>query len=78
MAGGYALTPLGRQRARTLVRSHRLWEQYLVTTGGVAEDRLHENAERLEHFTDEELRHRLVDATANPSVDPHGTPIPPE
>jgi manganese/zinc/iron transport system permease protein len=77
-AGGYALTAAGRQRARSLVRSHRLWEQYLVTTGGVAEDRLHDKAERLEHFTDEELRNRLVDATANPAVDPHGTPIPPE
>lgn len=76
--GGYALTAQGRRRAQTLVRSHRLWEQYLVTAGGLAESRLHENAERLEHFTDDELRRRLDDETSRPRVDPHGAPIPPE
>jgi manganese/zinc/iron transport system permease protein len=77
-AGGYALTAQGRRRAQTLVRSHRLWEQYLVTAGGLAENRLHESAERLEHFTDDELRRRLDDETARPRIDPHGAPIPPE
>ena len=77
-ATGYGLTDQGRRRARSLVRSHRLWEQYLVRTGGLAESRLHENAERLEHFTDDELRRRLAAETAHPDVDPHGAPIPPE
>jgi manganese/zinc/iron transport system permease protein len=74
----YALTDRGRRRAHALVRAHRLWEHYLVTTGGLAESRLHDSAERLEHFTDDELRRRLDDETASPRVDPHGAPIPPE
>lgn len=75
---GYGLTERGRDRARILVRSHRLWEQYLVTTGGLSEDRLHDSAERLEHFTDERLRRQLADETASPRIDPHGAPIPAE
>jgi Mn-dependent DtxR family transcriptional regulator len=75
---GYGLTERGRRRAHALVRAHRLWEQYLVTAGGLAQNRLHDSAERLEHFTDEELRRRLDHETASPSVDPHGAPIPPE
>ncbi len=75
---GYSLTEQGRRRAQTLVRSHRLWEQYLVESGGLEGSHLHENAERLEHFTDDELRQRLARETASPEVDPHGKPIPPE
>jgi manganese/zinc/iron transport system permease protein len=55
-----------------------LWEQYLVESGGLEGSHLHENAERLEHFTDDELRRRLANETASPRVDPHGKPIPPE
>ncbi len=77
-AVGYSLTEQGRRRAQTLVRSHRLWEQYLVESGGLEGSHLHENAERLEHFTDDELRQQLAAETASPRVDPHGTPIPPE
>ncbi len=75
---GYDLTDQGRQRARRLIRSHRLWERYLVEAGGVGGTHLHENAEQLEHFTDEALRRQLADETASPNVDPHGRPIPPE
>ena len=77
-AAGYRLSEQGRRRAQTLVRSHRLWEQYLAGAGGVAGRHLHENAEQLEHFTDDELRRRLAHETASPSTDPHGAPIPPE
>ncbi|MGD9721202.1 MAG: metal ABC transporter permease [Pirellulales bacterium] len=77
-ATGIGLTAQGRRRAATLVRSHRLWEQYLVETGGLEGRHLHENAERLEHFTDDELRRRLAAETASPRTDPHGAPIPPE
>ncbi len=77
-AGGYCLTERGIRYGRGLVRSHRLWEQYLVSAAGVPLERLHEEAERLEHFTGEALRQRLVQATNAPRRDPHGTPIPPE
>ena len=75
---GYRLTPAGRDRARMLVRSHRLWEQYLVSEAGWTADRIHDKAERLEHFTDGRLRQRLSEETSAPTVDPHGTPIPPD
>lgn len=74
---GYVLTPTGLVLARALVRSHRLWEQYLVSEAGVAAERLHAKAESLEHFTDRELRERLSDETSSPETDPHGSPIPP-
>lgn len=76
--GGYGLTEQGRGRARALVRSHRLWEQYLVSAVGVAENRLHPKAEQLEHYTDNSLRGQLDEETAHPTVDPHGAPIPTE
>lgn len=78
VSNGNRLSEQGRERARRLVRSHRLWEQYLVTTAGVAEDRLHPNAEQLEHFTDTALRSQLDEEMAHPSVDPHGAVIPTE
>jgi manganese/zinc/iron transport system permease protein len=77
-SSGYGLSNQGRQRAKALVRSHRLWEQYLVTAVGVDETRLHPTAEQLEHFTDPSLRSELDKEMAHPSVDPHGAPIPSE
>lgn len=75
---GYRLTEAGRQLGSVLVRSHRLWEQYLVSEGGVAVDRIHGQAEKLEHFTNRELRDRLNQITAAPATDPHGSRIPSE
>ena len=74
----YRLTDQGRTRARGLVRSHRLWEQYLVSRMGVGTDRIHDKAERLEHFTGQQLRERLDEETLAPRVDPHGRIIPVE
>lgn len=80
LAAGEALklTPLGIDRGRELVRSHRLWEQYLVVEAGSQTDRIHGYAERWEHFTDRPLRDELDRATETPDMDPHGKPIPPE
>lgn len=75
---GYRLTPTGLRLARILVRSHRLWEHYLISEAGVAAERIHDKAERLEHFTDTRLRKRLSDETLSPATDPHGSPIPPD
>ena len=72
------LTPQGLDRAQNLVRSHRLWEQYLQDQAGVDASRVHPQAEKLEHFTDERLRRRLDTETDAPQVDPHGRPIPNE
>ncbi|GAB5402341.1 MAG: iron chelate uptake ABC transporter family permease subunit [Aureliella sp.] len=73
-----SLTNTGRARAQNIVRSHRLWEQYLQEHAGVASDRVHRPAERMEHFTDVQLRDRLNAETNAPQQDPHGKPIPGE
>jgi len=72
----YYLTATGRSHGADLVRSHRLWEQYLVSEAGVAPDQIHGQAEKLEHFTGRDLTDRLAQETASPSMDPHGRPIP--
>ncbi|MCA9194779.1 MAG: metal ABC transporter permease [Planctomycetales bacterium] len=73
-----ALKPTGRRIAQNVVRAHRLWEQYLSLEAGLPEQLLHGGAERLEHFTDRELREKLSEETDRPHLDPHGAPIPPE
>jgi manganese/zinc/iron transport system permease protein len=75
--GIFRLTPAGTRKAQELVRSHRLWESYLVQELALTSDRIHDKAERLEHFTNKDLRTRLSDAVTA-SEDPHGSPIPPE
>lgn len=75
---GLSLTGAGRERAKRLVRSHRLWEQYLVDQAGSAAERIHDQAERFEHFTDRSLRDALASQTDRPELDPHGRPIPDE
>jgi len=74
---GWRLTDSGRRAAAVLVRSHRLWESYLATEG-VGPERIHRQAETLEHYTSEGLRNRLDAGTADGAVDPHGSPIPRE
>ncbi len=75
---GYQLTDKGTQHARKLIRSHRLWEQYLVSEASYDASKIHDKAEILEHFTDRSLRDQLSHATDAPTRDPHGTEIPPE
>jgi len=74
----YYLTDAGKQAAIKLVRAHRLWEQYLVDRANVATDRIHGQAEQLEHFSDRGVRDELERQTRFPTADPHGSPIPSE
>jgi manganese/zinc/iron transport system permease protein len=76
-ADGVCLTQNGRIAAAAVVRSHRLWESYLVTEGIDAE-LIHRQAEKLEHFTDRSLRDRLQKQGSQSDIDPHGSPIPEE
>lgn len=71
------LTAAGRAAAESLVRTHRLWEAYLVENFRLPLDHLHEPAERIEHFIGPELQQRLAESLPNPGVDPHGREIPP-
>jgi DtxR family Mn-dependent transcriptional regulator len=70
------LTEAGRKIALRTVRRHRLWEMFLVQFLGYSWDEIHEEAERLEHITSDELERRLDKALGYPKVDPHGDPIP--
>lgn len=74
--GGYDLTEAGMQRAQHLIRSHRLWEQYLVSEADMDATRIHDKAERFEHFTDRPMQQDLDDQTQHPETDPHGRIIP--
>jgi len=70
------LTDKGRQDARQLVRSHRLWETYLVQHLGMPLDHVHEPAHRVEHFINEQLRQELESEIDPSRQDPHGRDIP--
>jgi DtxR family Mn-dependent transcriptional regulator len=58
------------------MRHHRLLELYLVETLGVPWDRVHQEAEVLEHVLSEELEELIATKLGNPTHDPHGDPIP--
>ena len=73
---GARLTPAGRAAALRTLRRHRVIESYLVRALGYPWDRVHEEAERLEHAASDELIDRMAAAVGEPVVDPHGAPIP--
>ena len=73
---GVRLTAAGRRAALRTLRRHRVIEAYLVHSLGFAWDRVHEEAERLEHAASDELIDRMAAAIGEPTVDPHGAPIP--
>jgi DtxR family Mn-dependent transcriptional regulator len=73
---GVQLTDAGRRAALRMVRRHRLIEAYLVEFLGYGWDAVHGEAERLEHAVSDTLVERMAAALGNPSVDPHGDPIP--
>ena len=73
---GVTLTPAGEKVALEVIRHHRLIEAYLSEALGMPEDRVHEEAEVLEHYISEELELLIAPLLAHPPHDPHGTPIP--
>jgi Mn-dependent DtxR family transcriptional regulator len=72
----FRLTSIGRNKARALVRSHRLWESYLQKHFALPQDHLHAPAHRVEHYIDEGLRTELASELESPDRDPHGKEIP--
>jgi DtxR family Mn-dependent transcriptional regulator len=73
---GVRLTEAGRRLALEVLRHHRLLELYLAETLDVPWDRVHEEAEVLEHVLSEELEELIAAKLGNPTHDPHGDPIP--
>lgn len=71
------LTEKGRKWAEKIVRLHRLWEVYLVDYMGQRIEKVHRNAEELEHLMTPELEAELTELLHDPKHDPHHQPIPP-
>jgi DtxR family transcriptional regulator, Mn-dependent transcriptional regulator len=73
---GVRLTETGQRAALRTIRRHRVIETFLSRVLGYPWDEVHEEAEHLEHAASDTLIDRMVAALDEPTVDPHGAPIP--
>ena len=73
---GVRLTDDGRRVALEVIRHHRLLERFLADALGMPWDRVHAEAEVLEHVLSDELEELIAIKLGNPVSDPHGDPIP--
>src|ERR671927_1513274 len=73
---GVELTEEGERLALEVLRHHRLLELYLAERLGMPWDRVHDEAEVLEHVISEELEALIAATLGHPTHDPHGDPIP--
>jgi DtxR family Mn-dependent transcriptional regulator len=73
---GVRLTVRGRHVALEVLRHHRLLELFLAEELGMPWDRVHAEAEVLEHVISEDLEELIAARLGDPTVDPHGDPIP--
>jgi DtxR family Mn-dependent transcriptional regulator len=73
---GVRLTADGRRVALEVIRHHRLLESYLADALGMPWDRVHAEAEVLEHVLSDDLEELIAAKLGHPTVDPHGDPIP--
>lgn len=70
------LSEKGERVALEVIRHHRLLELYLVETLGFGWERVHAEAERLEHHISEDFEASIERLLGFPRFDPHGDPIP--
>jgi DtxR family Mn-dependent transcriptional regulator len=73
---GVRLTEDGRRVALEVLRHHRLIELFLAKELGMSWDQVHAEAEVLEHVLSEDLERLIAERLGNPTLDPHGDPIP--
>lgn len=73
---GVELTADGERVALEVIRHHRLLEAFLADRLGMPWDRVHDEAEVLEHYISEEFERRIAAELGDPDIDPHGDPIP--
>jgi DtxR family transcriptional regulator, Mn-dependent transcriptional regulator len=73
---GASLTETGAADAVRTIRRHRIVELFLVDVLGYTWDRVHDEADRLEHVVSDELIDRMAAVLGQPDADPHGAPIP--
>ena len=70
------LTDEGKSYAKNMLRRHRIWEVFLHQSLGMPWDKVHDEAEKLEHSSSDEMINLLEEFLDFPEVDPHGYPIP--
>lgn len=73
---GVQLTKKGILAANRLIRKHRIWEVFLHEKLGYRWGEVHQEADRLEHASSDELIERLSEFLGHPEFDPHGERIP--
>jgi DtxR family transcriptional regulator, Mn-dependent transcriptional regulator len=73
---GVRLTSDGRKVALEVIRHHRLLELFLAEALEMPWDRVHDEAEILEHVLSDELEQLIAAKLGDPTLDPHGDPIP--
>ncbi|MGK2932361.1 MAG: metal-dependent transcriptional regulator, partial [Solirubrobacterales bacterium] len=73
---GVRLTAEGTRVALTVLRRHRLLELFLAEVLDVPWERVHDEAEVLEHALSDDLTEKISTKLGDPDVDPHGDPIP--
>ncbi|MEZ5078414.1 MAG: metal-dependent transcriptional regulator [Solirubrobacterales bacterium] len=73
---GVRLTEEGERQALRVIRRHRLLESFLARSLDIPWDRVHLYAEQLEHAASDELIDLIAAKLGDPTVDPHGDPIP--
>ena len=73
---GVKLTSAGSKIALEVIRHHRLIELYLAEMLGFSWDKVHAEADKLEHVISEEFEEKIDEALGHPTRDPHGDPIP--
>jgi DtxR family transcriptional regulator, Mn-dependent transcriptional regulator len=73
---GAVLTEKGEKIALKVIRRHRLVELFLKEVLGLDWDKVHVEAEKLEHFISDEILDRMDHVLGYPKTDPHGDPIP--
>lgn len=74
--GIFQLSSKGGERARELIRNHRIWEVYLTKSAGFAPDHVHADAEIMEHLLSNQEAAAIALELDDPQSDPHGQEIP--
>lgn len=70
------LSELGEEISAKLLRSHRLWEAYAAKEKFISPEKIHPDAEKVEHILTDDLIKELDEELGYPETDPHGSPIP--
>ena len=73
---GFKLTQIGIKECVKIIRSHRLWEVFLIKCLNYTWSEAHEDAHLLEHATTERMINRLDEFLNYPEYCPHGCKIP--